>query len=224
MRINRFYKQLIPANSLCFDIGANHGRYTSLLLNCKARIVSVEPQENCFSSLQKLFGKNDNVVLIRSAVGSKAANAMLHIGNNDEISTLSVDFISAYSIYPYNAWDNKQEVVVITLDQLIMEYGLPFFCKLDIEGWEPEALKGLSQPLPFISLEYNFLLRSKAQECITMLADKGEYLFNFSPYERCKFSSDEWMDEKNFAELISELPGTILHGDIFARLVNTVAD
>lgn len=219
MRMTRFYKDFIPVDSLCFDIGANHGRYTALLLKCKARVISVEPQRNCFADLQALFDKNDRVVLVHSAVGSKISNGILHIGNNDEVSSLSADFISAYSVYPQNSWSKAEEVTITTLDQLITDYGIPFFCKLDIEGWEPEALSGLSQPLSFISFEYNQLLSAKAIECICLLADKGKYCFNFSAYEDCVLSSDEWLDEKAFMKFINELPVTILHGDIFARLV-----
>jgi len=33
-------------------------------------------------------------------------------------------------------WDESIEVVVITLDQLIEQYGLPDFCKIDVEDFE----------------------------------------------------------------------------------------
>jgi hypothetical protein len=40
-----FYSHLIPKGSLCFDIGANVGDYTELLLPAGARrVVAVEPQ------------------------------------------------------------------------------------------------------------------------------------------------------------------------------------
>lgn len=217
-RMKRFYAKLIPVHGLCFDIGANHGKYTALFLKCNAKVLAVEPQQNCYEDLLEQFGANDRVTLIQAAVGSETAKGMLHIGSNDEVSTLSADFISAYSVYAYNSWKRQEEISVITLDELISRYGMPDFCKLDIEGWETEALKGLSQPAPLISFEYNFLLRSKAIECIALLAEKGNYFFNFSPYEDYKFSSEEWLDERSFTAFINAMPETILHGDIFARI------
>ena len=41
-----------------------------------------------------------------------------------------------------------------TLDTLVAEYGEPAFCKIDVEGFEVEALKGLSRPLRALSFEY----------------------------------------------------------------------
>jgi len=34
------------------------------------------------------------------------------------------------------------------------EYGLPHFCKIDVEGFEEQALAGLSRPLPVLSFEF----------------------------------------------------------------------
>ncbi|CAN5909410.1 hypothetical protein BH11BAC7_BH11BAC7_05690 [soil metagenome] len=216
----RFYKDLIPLNSLCFDIGANRGKYTTLFLKCKAQIIAVEPQLTCSRLLKELFTGEKRVTLINAAIGSEVATGTLHIGNNDEVSTLSADFIEAYSIYSHNAWNEKEEVCITTLDQLIEAHGLPFFCKLDIEGWESEALRGLSHAIPLISFEYNFLLKPKSLECITMLSGKGNYVFNFSAYENCIFTSVEWLNDKKMAAFIMEMPAVILHGDLFARLIN----
>jgi len=31
----------------------------------------------------------------------------------------------------------------------------PFYCKVDVEGWELEVLRGLTQPLPLVSFEFS---------------------------------------------------------------------
>ncbi len=216
-RMERFYGKLIPQNGLSFDIGANQGRYTVLFLRKSSKVIAVEPQQSCFDELVKQFNADDRVVIIQSAIGSAISKGILHIGLNNEVSTLSQDFISAYSVYKYNSWPDQEEVPITTLDQLIAEYGIPDFCKLDIEGWEPEAFKGLSKELPLVSFEYNFLLKPKAIECVKLLADKGNYLFNFSAYEECRFHSEQWMNEKVFSAFIGKMPPAILHGDIYAK-------
>lgn len=214
-KMRRFYKAFIPAGGLCFDIGANHGKYTALFLRCNAKVVAVEPQKACFEELQKNYESAENVMLIHAAVGAEKGEAVLFSGKNDEVSTLSQEFIDAYSIYEHNKWEKQERIVLITLDDLVKEYGIPDFCKLDIEGWEEEALKGLSPAIPAISFEYNALLKQKAIACTRILAQKGNYVFNFSAYENCEFDV-QWMSEEEMVCFIEKLPGTMLHGDIFA--------
>lgn len=65
---------------------------------------------------------------------------------------------------------------------------VPTFCEIDVEGFEVEVLKGLSQPLPLISFEYNAKLKSLALEAIDVLSKFDSLVYNFSPYESMKFS------------------------------------
>jgi FkbM family methyltransferase len=44
------------------------------------------------------------------------------------------------------------QVPVMTLDQAIDRYGLPQFCKIDVEGYEMEVLRGLSHAIPFLTI------------------------------------------------------------------------
>ena len=52
------------------------------------------------------------------------------------------------------AWDGETRVDVTTLDCLIERFGLPAFCKIDVEGSQLEVLRGLSRALRVIAFEY----------------------------------------------------------------------
>jgi len=75
---------------------------------------------------------------------------------NPTLSTASPDFVAAAGNakrWRNERWRRRVRVPAITLDQLIGRYGEPRFLKLDVEGFEGEALAGLSRPLGALSFE-----------------------------------------------------------------------
>src|SRR5207253_121002 len=65
-----FYRGILKRRSLCFDVGANLGQKTELFIEMDCRVVMVEPNVNCAPTLDYQFGKNPNVKIVMSAVGS----------------------------------------------------------------------------------------------------------------------------------------------------------
>tara|TARA_Y100000310_G_C20373512_1_gene664653 strand:- start:16 stop:393 length:378 start_codon:yes stop_codon:yes gene_type:complete len=71
-----------------------------------------------------------------------------------------------------------------TIDTLILEYGDPYFIKIDVEGHESKVLSGLGSPVPAISLEYTGGYTDQFMSCIVELDRLGysKYMI-FSPYK-----------------------------------------
>ena len=70
------------------------------------------------------------------------------------VTTLSKPWIEAVQqtdSFAHVHWEPGATVSVITLDDLIAQYGEPAFCKIDVEGYELEVLRGLSRPLRTLS-------------------------------------------------------------------------
>ena len=122
--------------------------------------------------------------------------------------------------------DNTQEVIqvpVTTLDHAIESYGLPRFCKIDVEGFELEVLKGLNHVLPCISLEYHHSEEDvkKVLACIDYLSRFGELSMNVTLGEYPKFAWPNWITYELFrAYFLSRAPRSPVcgYGDLFIRI------
>ena len=217
-RMKEFYSAFIKPGDICFDIGANHGNRTELFSELGAKVVAVEPQNKCITSLEKQFRGKD-VEIINAAVSSHNGEAELFICNYDEVSTLSGDFIKYYSRYDYLEWNAKQKTKLVTLDSIVEKYGTPDFCKIDVEGHELEVFQGLSKPLKILSFEYTPPFRNNIIECVKIISSLGNAKFNYSVYETMQLELNNWQEASDITEEIKELPDTILHGDIYARFI-----
>lgn len=214
-----FYQQFINKGDLCFDVGANMGSRTGTFSKLGAKVIAIEPNQNCCQVLRNKFGTTPNVSLLQIALGAQPGKGTLHLANYHEVSTLSTLFIEQYSHQEKHniLWDKTVQVPLSTLDQLIQEYGLPKFCKIDVEGYETEVLKGLSQPIPYLSFEYNDRLKEKALECLEILSKFSDLSYNFSPYESMQLSLDTWKNQANFYQYLQDLSSNILTGDVYVR-------
>jgi FkbM family methyltransferase len=136
----------LRANDTFFDLGANHGIYTCLAgLSFEAgQVISFEPNPKTCEALKKNIALNQlqtDVTVFQSAVADKPGKADFFIDKNSTGSSLSESRQQS---------DTKAiEVDVVALDSLVTAESLPIpdVIKIDVEGAELQALKGMQSIL-----------------------------------------------------------------------------
>ena len=220
-RMRRFYAQFIQPGDLCFDIGAHVGNRLWAWTALGARVVGVEPQPLCMRLLRRWYGRRSGVMLVEEAVGATPGTATLWISERTPtVTTLSQPWINAVqqvASFATVQWETQATVNVTTLDDLILRYGEPGFCKIDVEGYEKEVLDGLSRPLQAVSFEYIPAAKSVAFGCIERLLQLGDYEFNGSVGEQHRWQATRWLNGDEISAFITQLPAHADSGDIYAR-------
>lgn len=217
-RVSKLYKTLLKKEGFCFDIGANMGTKSSILLSLGYPVIAFEPQESCYNTLLKLKEKYPSFEIQKFAVGAENTELDLLIGNHIEIATLSSKFKSYFTTNT-TYWNQKERVKVVTLNSQIEVYGIPEFCKIDVEGYEYEVLKNLSYKIPVIEFEFTGGFIEETIECILKLDALGNYNFNYILNEKPEFIFKNWVSSKEMITEIKSMNIKHLHGNIFAKLL-----
>lgn len=192
-----FYGQLVRAGDLCFDIGANVGQTIEALCDLGAIVVAVEPNPNCMPVLDYQFGDHPGVTLVRKAMGSTPGVAELHFTGTDSTASIRED-------WPFPA-EQTLAVEVATLDSLIAEHGRPRFIKVDVEGFELEVFKGLSQPVPLIYFEMHGREIDMVRQILAWLDAIGEITgVNAVDADNADWLIDEWVKPGDFIRRLGD--------------------
>jgi hypothetical protein len=113
-------------------------------------------------------------------------------------------------------WNKKIPVVVTTLDRMIEEYGMPQYCKIDVEGFEYSVLRGLTKAVPYISFEFTYEFVDNAQLCLAHLKNLGYRKFNLAIGESDSFAFSEWVSSDQVMKFIRNSADQTLWGEIYA--------
>jgi FkbM family methyltransferase len=130
-------------NSLVFDVGMHMGEDTIYYLKKGFRVVGidadpslVESAKNCFSN----YLKTNQLVLLNFAISDKDNEEIdFHISRVTAWSSLQKSISDRHNLY-------KETIKVKSkrLSSLMIEFGVPYYCKIDVEAYDRVCLETLS--------------------------------------------------------------------------------
>lgn len=221
-KLKKFYSQFIKSGDLAFDIGAHLGNRSQAWLDLGAKVIAVEPQPMCIQFLKKNFSRHQNFKLLPFALGNEEAVIDFKISHRNPTISTARDQAWQKNINQYStikaSWEEIIQVKQYTLNRLILDYGLPRFCKVDTEGFEWEVIQGLDQAIPQLSLEFLAFDHQRTICCIERLASIGNYQLNFSFGESQKFYWANWKLPNEVIDFISAGQYPKVFGDLYFKL------
>jgi FkbM family methyltransferase len=220
--LHRHYGQFLGPGDLAFDVGAHVGNHARCFAGLGARVIAIEPQPAFAAWLRWLFRDQSRVAVVESALAAAPGVALLYRSpRTPTVATVSRPWMEAAGAsagFERVRWTEGIEVAATTLDALIARHGLPRFCKIDVEGYEAEVLRGLSRPIPALSFEYVAAAIDVAVEAAAMLAALGSYRFNLTAGEHRRFLWTEWRPLAGLEALLGAQQSDRRSGDVYAQL------
>ena len=192
------------------DIGANRGQFALALrgLYPKAMIYSFEPLVGPGRIFQRVFSGDKRVKLFPVAIGSERGATKIHLSARDDSSSLLPIGLEQHRIFPGTEEVGTMDVAVTLLEDQLDESDIvkPALLKLDVQGYELEALRGCSSLLrcfDYIYCECSFIPlyegQALADEVIAWLRKSGFVLrgvYNMSYDKKGKAVQADFMFEK----------------------------
>ena len=128
------------------DIGANRGQFALVARHNfpSAKIISFEPLAKPAALFRRVFAKDDSAVLHVAAIGPKSEHCTMHVSARDDSSSLLPISSLQEEIFPGTSEVETVDVRVAPLSAFVDKDDIvaPAMLKLDVQGFELEALRG----------------------------------------------------------------------------------
>jgi FkbM family methyltransferase len=134
-------KKHLHKNEVVLDIGANIGFYAKILsqiVGPNGKVHCFEPDKTNYNHLQNYCKGIGNISLVNKAVGPKNEILKIYTSKN-----LNVD----HRTYKPEEYDEEIEIEAVSIDEYLGTNNKINFIKMDIQGFEMQAVKGMEKTL-----------------------------------------------------------------------------
>ena len=171
----------LPPAAVVVDGGANIGFFTVPVAQRRKdiSILSFEPQRTIHNALAGTLALNDinNVILHYAALGCEDRWVTIPDVDYGKPQDFGMVKLDKRVSYPYDQWTDPGVAKIVQIDEL--ELNRLDFIKLDVEGFECEALDGACESIhryqPWIWVEYMLVGEQAIVDIITAISDDYDY-------------------------------------------------
>lgn len=145
------------------DLGANEGQWANAFLDLISpeKLVMIEPNPAAFAVLKKRFGGQSNIELHNVAVGAADGVTTLRLTRDSTGASVLPPRQEMRELVGSNwAIEGEVECQLRTLDRLVAALPEISLLKIDVQGYEKEALAGAAGSLAktrFLLIELNYM-------------------------------------------------------------------
>ncbi|RJR27881.1 FkbM family methyltransferase [candidate division WWE3 bacterium] len=216
--LKKFYSQFVKSDDLVFDIGANMGDYAEVFLELGAQVICLEPQPRCLDIINKKFAGNENITVIGKGVGNSKGVLPFYVSSQNHATSTFSEKYKKEGPFNNRTWDKTIDVEITTIDDLISAYGVPAFCKIDVEGYEKYVFEGLHSIIPIISFEYTSSLVEDTVACLKLLENQSNLKINLSVHPYHRLELPEWTNDITKVAHVINKQKMSPSGDIYVKL------
>jgi FkbM family methyltransferase len=166
------------------DIGAHRGQFALFCsgLYPNARIFAFEPLPGPYAVLARIAAERPGIRTHQAAIGPHAGPARMHVMHPDDCSSLLAPSALQSAIFRGSGARGVATVALAPLDSFVSarELAAPSLLKIDVQGFELEALKGCAGLLDRFaavyvecSFERLYADQALADEVLAHLAERG---------------------------------------------------
>lgn len=155
---------------LVYDVGVNDGEDTAYYLSRGFRVVGIEADPLWAQKLSSRFEeeiKTGRLTLLNVGVGDQEGEADFWVSERTLWSSFDKEMASrdGLSCYPI-------KVRMTRLGDLFRQYGVPFYCKIDVEGFDRVCINTLTrdEAPKYLSMELDW---TKGEDDLRHLASLG---------------------------------------------------
>ncbi len=140
------------------DIGANRGQFALCIrrLFPQARIYSFEPLRRPAQAFRRIFAQDSRVTLFNTAIAATAGPASMHVSRWDVSSSLLPFAQAQHDNFPFTEEAAREIVSTAPLADSLARIDIAgvALLKLDVQGFELDALRGCDALLDFFEYVY----------------------------------------------------------------------